>query len=234
MISSLFLLIAAVAGIVLLVRGFMTVPPAVLAHYIRNGGGYLLLAIAAGFALLRQFMLALPLAFFGFAMLKRGGFGGFRGATPASGGASSVQSAGLDMRLDHDTGAMDGRVLAGRHEGAMLSDLDLEKLFAVAQDFRDDSESLHLLEGYLDRTFPRWRDDFKDDADRRAGAAPGAGAMSKKEAYNILGLEPGAGDVEIRKAHRRLIKQVHPDHGGSAVLAARINEAKDTLLGHHK
>ena len=147
--------------------------------------------------------------------------------------ASSVQSAGLDMRLDHDTGEMDGRVLAGRHEDAMLSDLDLKRLFEVAEDFRDDPESLHLLEGYLDRTFPRWRDDIKDDAGRRARPAPGAGAMSKKEAYNILGLEPGAGDAEIRKAHRRLIKQAHPDHGGSAAQAARINEAKDTLLSNH-
>ncbi len=145
-----------------------------------------------------------------------------------------MQSAGLDMQLDHDTGEMDGRVLAGRHEGAMLSDLNLARLFEVAHDFRDDPESLRLLEGYLDRTFPGWRDDVEDDAGRRAGAAPGTGTMSKKEAYNILGLEPGAGDAEIRKAHRRLMKQVHPDHGGSAALAARINEAKDTLLGHRK
>ena len=229
MIQSLFLLIAAVAGIILLVRAFMTVRPATLARYIRSGGGYLFLAAAAGLALLRQFAIALPLAFIGFAVLRRGGFGG---AKPTSGGASSVQSAGLDMRLDHDTGEMDGRVLAGRHEGAMLSDLDMARLFEVAEDFRDDQESLRLLEGYLDRTFPRWRDDVKDDADRRAGAAAGAGTMSKKEAYNILGLEPGAGDAEIRKAHRRLINQVHPDHGGSAALAARINEAKDVLLGH--
>ena len=230
MIQSLFLLIAVVAGIILLVRAFMTVRPATLARSIRSGGGYILLAAAAGLALLRQFAIALPLAFLGFAVLKRGGFGGAR---PTSGGASSVQSAGLDMRLDHDTGEMDGRVLAGRQEGALLSDLDLEKLFQVAEDFRDDPESLSLLEGYLDRTFPRWRDDVEDNADRRAGAAAGAGAMSKKEAYNILGLEPGAGDAEIRKAHRRLMKQVHPDHGGSAALAARINEAKETLLGHH-
>jgi hypothetical protein len=230
MIRSLFLLIAVFAGIVLLVRAFMTLPPATLARSIRNGGGYLLLLAAAGLALLRQFAIALPLAFIGFAVLKRGGFGG---AKPTKGGASNVQSAGLDMRLDHDTGEMDGRVLAGRHEGELLSDLDLEKLFEVAEDFRDDPESLSLLEGYLDRTFPRWRDNFQDDAGARARPPPGPGAMSKKEAYNILGLEPGAGDAEIRKAHRRLMKQVHPDHGGSAALAARINEAKDTLLGHH-
>ena len=230
MIQSLFLLIAVVAGVVVLVRAFLTVPPAKLARYLRNGGGYLLLAAAAGLAFLRQFAIALPLAFFGIAVLKRGRM---RHARPAGGGTSNVQSAGLDMRLDHDTGDMDGRVLAGRHEGAILSKLDLRQLLEVAEDFQKDAESLRLLEGYLDRTFPRWRDDLKDDAGPRAGAPPGASAMTKKEAYNILGLEPGAGDAEIRKAHRRLMKQVHPDHGGSAALAARINEAKDTLLGHH-
>ncbi|HSG95031.1 MAG TPA: molecular chaperone DnaJ, partial [Afifellaceae bacterium] len=158
MIQSFFLLIAAIAGFVLLVRVLMTVPPATLARYLRNGGGFMLLAIAAGFALLRQFLFAVPLAFLGFVILRRGGFGG---AKPASGGTSRVQSAGLDMQLDHDTGEMNGRVLAGRHEGALLSDLDLEKLLEVAEDFRDDPESLSLLEGYLDRTFPRWRDDVE-------------------------------------------------------------------------
>ena len=231
MIQSLFLLIAAVAGLFLLTWMFVTVPAAMLARYLNNGSGIMLLVLAAGFAMLRQFLFAVPLAAIGIMVLRRGGFGGAR---PAGGGRSHVQSAGLDMNLDHDTGEMNGRVLAGRQEGALLSDLDLEKLLEVAEDFRHDPESLSLLEGYLDRTYPGWRDDVEDDADRRAGAAPGAGAMSKKEAYNILGLEPGAGDAEIRKAHRRLMKQVHPDHGGSAALAARINEAKDTLLGHHK
>ncbi len=59
------------------------------------------------------------------------------------------------------------------------------------------------------------------------------GAMSEKEAYEILGLDAGAGEDAVRAAHRSLIKKIHPDAGGSAALAARVNEAKDILLKRH-
>ena len=55
--------------------------------------------------------------------------------------------------------------------------------------------------------------------------------MSRTEAFAVIGLEPGASDTEIRQAHHRLMKGMHPDQGGSTFLATKINQAKDLLLG---
>lgn len=228
-------IILLVGGAVLLVlilgRAFLRTPPGDLARRLKYAGAAALLLLAGALVVLRQFALALPLAFFAYSIFQRG-----RQTVRASSReqTSSVRSAGLDMRLDLETGEMDGSILAGRHEGERLSELDFEGLLAVAEDFRGDAESLRLLENYLDRRFPGWREDV--EADRRAGhgAAAGARGMSAQEAYHILGLEPGAGDAEVREAHRRLMKQVHPDRGGSAALAAKINEAKDRILGRHR
>ena len=60
---------------------------------------------------------------------------------------------------------------------------------------------------------------------------PRGGAMSRQEAYEVLGLTAGATDAEIRAAHHRLMRTAHPDSGGSDWLAARVNMARDVLLG---
>jgi hypothetical protein len=62
-------------------------------------------------------------------------------------------------------------------------------------------------------------------------ARPSSSAMSREDAYAVLGLAPGASDTAIREAHRRLMAKVHPDRGGSDFLAAQINQARDLLLG---
>ena len=97
---------------------------------------------------------------------------------------------------------------------------------------RDDPEGATLLETYLDRRFAGWRDADEGQSEPR-GAARGSSAMSRDEAYEILGLPNGAGAEEIVSAHRSLMKKLHPDHGGSTALAARVNQAKDVLLNRH-
>jgi hypothetical protein len=184
-----------------------------------------------GLLFLRQFAIALPVGVAGLIMLRR--HAALRSAGPSR-QTSSVRSAGLEMTLDHDSGDMDGRVLAGQHEGRRLSELNLSQLLEVGDDVRGDAESLRLLESYLDRAHPGWRDDVHADETRRKSAPAGASGMSTKEAYQILGLEPGASAEAVRDAHRRLMKQVHPDRGGSAALAAKINEAKDRIVGEHR
>ncbi len=66
-----------------------------------------------------------------------------------------------------------------------------------------------------------------------AGEPPRArsGAMTRQEAYQVLGLAPGASEADIRAAHHRLMRTAHPDTGGSDWLAARVNMARDVLLG---
>jgi hypothetical protein len=172
---------------------------------------------------------------FGATALARGRIGPFSfGGTTRSGGQdSTVRTAFLEMQLDHDSGAVNGRVLAGQHAGRRLDDLPEALLLQLLREMAGDADSVALFEVYLDRRMPGWRDDVKQDSAAGAGRPAGAGTMSQEEAYQVLGLAPGAGAAEIHAAHRRLMKLAHPDQGGSTFLAAKINQAKDKLLGGH-
>jgi DnaJ-domain-containing protein 1 len=128
---------------------------------------------------------------------------------------------------------MQGQVLRGEFDGRSLADLDEPALLRLAASVGGDSESASLLEAYLDGRIPGWRENVQRDGTAGASGAPDAGAMTDKQAYEILGLLPGASEAEIRAAHRRLMKRVHPDQGGSTFLAAKINQAKDWLLDRH-
>lgn len=151
---------------------------------------------------------------------------------PSPGQQSRVETRFLRMSLDHDTGVIAGTVLDGPYRGRTLHELSRAELLDLLRQCRvEDPESATLLESYLDRTAGAdWRETEGGGAAGGAGEAPARAAMTPEEAYRILGLEPGAGEAEIRRAHRELMKKLHPDRGGSTWLAAKINEAKDLLL----
>ena len=183
----------------------------------QRAGAVAALTGAALMVLLRQFVLAFPLAMIGVSLWRFGA----PGPAPMPGQQSQVRSEGLAMTLDRDTGEMNGEILTGPLTGEMLSRLDASDLQVLVQHFTDveDDDSLSLLLAWLDR--------------RRAhtGQPPPDGdkVMDEAEACRILGLEPGASLEDVREAHRRLIRKVHPDLGGTSVLAAMINDAKDLL-----
>ena len=207
--------------------------PKKLVKAVRTGGGIFSLGLAGFFAVTGRFYLAIPLGMFAAGLLNWIPTpASFRARTQRSTGqVSRVRAAFVEMELDHDTGEMRGRVLQGRYEGVPLDALDPAALLALRDEF--DPESRALLEAYLDRRTPRWRDDIQEDAGAGTREPPRHGPMSEEEAQQILGLEAGATDADIKRAHRSLMKKLHPDQGGSTYLAARVNEAKEVLLRRH-
>jgi hypothetical protein len=232
----------AVFVIYTLLQMFRAANPAVLARAVKIGGGVVALAVAAFTGIKGELAVAIPLGIFGAGLLGWSPFGttGFSNiggmfgssARKSAGQSSNVRSQFLDMTLDHDSGELNGRILAGPFAGRPLDDFDLPELAAMIASF--DAESIALLESYLDRRFPAWRQDAQSDGAGRQRGAASSSKMTHEEAYQILGLKPGAGRDEIGQAHRSLMKKLHPDQGGSTYLAARVNEAKDTLLRTHQ
>jgi hypothetical protein len=226
--------VAVLAGLLLLVYLFVNADPAKLARGLKWTaiGAAIVLFIFLLFSE-RFAFLWLPLTLlFPYLRRARSLFGGFRSAS--SGGRSSdVSTPYLRMRLDHDTGAMTGTVLAGSFTGMRLEELARADLLALLRECRAaDEEGARLVEAYLDRIDPQWRDGF---AGGQAGAghqSPRGDGMTVEEAYEVLGLSPGADAAAIKAAHHRLMMQLHPDHGGTDYLATQINRARDVLLGH--
>lgn len=153
----------------------------------------------------------------------------------AGGRTSRVDTRFLAMRLDHDTGALDGRVRDGRYAGCDLGTLDLDALLELLADYRSgDEPSAQVLEAYLDRMQADWRARFSETnaaGGRSGGAGATEGTMTREEALAVLGLEAGADDAQIKAAYHRLIAALHPDRGGSNYLAAKINQARRVLTG---
>ena len=230
-----------------LLRVFARANPARLAAQFKTAGGIALLLLAGFLAVTGRWAIALPIGGFALTFLGLRRVPGFRnigsGARPADtepgpGAASGspwsyVRVHDIEMALHRETGALEGRVRTGRFSGRTLDELSQGELGELYAQIASDPDGVALLETYLDRRIPGWREHFDTHtSDRQAGPARPRdnGVMSEQEAYDILGLAPGASAREVAAAHRRLMKLVHPDRGGSAFLAAKLNQAKDILF----
>ena len=152
---------------------------------------------------------------------------------PGQTGASVIETPWLRMTLDQATGALDGAVLAGRFQGARLSRLNLNQLRALLDECgATNAQSARLVETYIDRNYSGWREQTEADGEDAPRQPMKGTAMTKAEAWQVLGLEPSASHDAIREAHRNLMMKLHPDHGGSTYLARQINAARDVLLGN--
>ena len=234
------LLLVALVAVLFLISWYKRIPKAKQRQF-RNkalliGGGIILFfALITGklHPLFAALAALVPLAYRAMGLFQT--FNTIRGFTnrmkagaspgPTPGQTSEVETAFLRMRLDHDTGEMDGTVLQGRYEGCALGGLGLSELLDLLNECQSDRQSMAVLEAYLDRIHADWR--------KRRGPPPGRSpdGMSEDEARAVLGIKPDATREDIVKAHRRLMQRLHPDRGGSDYLAAKLNAAKDLLLG---
>jgi DnaJ-like protein len=232
--------VALLLSLLLIARWVVATDPRVLAKGVRYGGG----AAAAGLAVYLMVsgrwpyaMVALSAAL-PFILRWRMLRDRFRAASgPTPGKRSEVETRMLHMILDHDSGDMSGTVLAGAQAGRGLETLTFFELLDLREECRvEDPQSVSLLESYLERRYGAdWRD--RTEAKEEPGGPRGSGprkpstAMTRAEALDILGLEEGVAPEAIKEAYRRLMMKLHPDAGGTAYLAAKLNQAKDLLLG---
>jgi len=229
---SSFILLGAIA----MLRAYASTTPATLATATQRmalgsvavGAVLLLLRVPLGFVFLAVGA-ALPLAL-RWSVLRPD----FGAASDRSRGKTTrIDTKYLTMVLNHDSGVLEGKVLAGSYRNRRLSELTLEQLLEVRERcLVDDSDGVALIEAYLDRFHSDWRSkDAGAQSSEKTAPQRASTAMTREEAYKVLGLAPGASNTDIREAHHRLMIKLHPDHGGSDYLAAKINLARDILLG---
>lgn len=213
-----------------LIRKFARASPSQVPGLTRKLAGGAIIALSGLLALRGLTTYAVPLFAIGVGMIGQSAVfpNGFPWAKKSTGQKSRVATAILVMELDHDSGNMTGEVLSGPFKGARLEEMnpnDLQSLYNYCA--RASDQSVSLLEAWLDRNNPAWRDTRKGaDKARQSNS----GTMSRDEALAVLGLKSGASNEDIKNAHRRLMKDFHPDRGGSDYLAAKVNQAKDILV----
>lgn len=224
---------AALVLVLMALHRFTRANPAVLAGRMRMAAGVAAAAVAVGLLLRGAAGYAMPFVMLALWLFSAAGGRGWPsfpgGGGPSAARTSRVMTDHLDVALDHDNGEVTGRVLKGVFQGRRIETLRPAEVALLWQDCRfSDPQSAQILEVYLDRTHPSWREDMaRGEAEMAAGPD---GRMTRAEAAEILGVGPDATEDEIRRAHRDLMLKLHPDRGGSTYLSAKINEAKDVLI----
>lgn len=231
----LFLIVGTLAGLLLLMRWASTADPKLLAWIVRVVGGIVLALILVGLLLVGRWtwiVYAIPFLLPFYFHWRSNRIRAKNSGGPSPGQTSEVRTRYLDMSLDHDTGEMSGTVTSGSYAGRAVGSLNLAELLDLLAECEDDEDSVRVLEAFLDRAHgAAWRTEAGAEAGAKAKGGTWGGAMTFEEAWEILGLQPGADEDEIKEAHRRLMAKMHPDRGGSTYLAAKLNQAKDLLLG---
>jgi len=221
-----------IIGITLLIaliiggNALATANPATIVRAVRVAALIILTITAGFFAFTGRLQIASGLVFGALFFLRNKPL--FANRQASDGQQSDVKTDWLHATLDHDSGEMNALILKGEFEGKRLSDLALAELRHLHHELSRDTQSTSILETYIQRNFSdKDADDTTDNSSRSSEAY--SGAMSSAEAYEILELKPGASQSDIKSAHRRLMKKFHPDHDGSAYMAAKLNQAKDIL-----
>lgn len=198
-------------------------------------GGSLAVGIGGTLMFVGRIGIGSFLALAGASLLWRGHFGpvDLRGTAPTEGNLSAVRARYITMTLDHDSGEMGGRIVFGALSGTDLANLDEHQTRQLLVEMSSDPDSLALFETWLDKYRAGWREYLGQDAAGSASSGATAGISGEEEAYAVLGLTPEATSDQINLAHRKLMKSVHPDQGGSTFLATKVNEARDLLLKKH-
>jgi hypothetical protein len=150
---------------------------------------------------------------------------------------STIETSLLKMTLDHESGDVDGELLATDNKGKYLSELSLSELVSLYRlADKQYPDSIEVLAAYLDRKYGSdWHQtadagNYSGDSEQNSRGRDSA-EMTAIEAYAVLGLNDKATDEEVIAAHRKLMLKLHPDRGGSNYLAAKINQAKNFLVG---
>ena len=245
MLPWLVLAIFLSVGVYFVARWFVSAQPGDILRALRWVGGLLVVVGLATIAISGRWSFVWALLFPALPLIMRlRALNSMRrnARGPRAGQSSRVETLFLRMTLDHDTGDMDGEVREGPAAGRMLSDLKLGELVELWRLCAvEDEQSRAVLESYLDRNHADWRDVVSGDPkyNRTNDGFGESGStspwtqtgMSATEAREILGVDENASDSDIEAAYRDEMKRAHPDQGGSDWMAAKVNQAKDTLLG---